>query len=336
VGCWTWGTILEVCNAYPGWEKSYVERGHQAYHRRIAELPGYHGRNVAARQELRDRLSRAQRRGLSEHEILRVALTSDQMRVELARIDREINGTPLDSLGGLSPDQFAAQYAGPIERFDDEATLYLMFAEGAERIVGKEGVHYENVDFWEHALIPLMKQPVWAAETTAMGRLAIFTADRKRFICIAINPEREGKDRREMATLARQAQARFIKEGRKAIGGARKKITAQVVANAIDEMNVPRPSPSLRLIHDVQAPERAAVSLASRALEDAAAGLSRSIAGLPEYNLDELSEQNWARYTKLIKKSSQVWSEEEALFMRVYSNTPACRLRLEETQERSA
>jgi Mu transposase-like protein len=333
------GTLLEICNAYSGWEKAYIERGHQGYHRRFVELPGYHGRNVAVRQELRDRMSRAQRRGLTEREILHVALTSDQMRVELARIDRELNDTPLDALGGLSPNRFAAQHAGPMRPSSyDEAILYLMFAPGAERIVGKEGIAYENVDFWHRKLIPLIKQPVFVAETHD-GRLAVYTADRKKFICVAENPERVGKDRREMAILARQAQARFVVEGRKAIGGACKKITAQVVASALDEVNAnarTTPVSSLRLVHDTAAPERAAVSLASRALEDAAAGLSQSLAGPPMYNLDDLSEQNWRRYTKLTNKPSSAWSEEDGLFMRVYSNTPACRLRLEELRERSA
>jgi hypothetical protein len=329
------GTRHIICHAYSGWEKPHVERGFGEVQRRIAELQGYHGRDVASRQELRDRLSRAERRGLDERDVLRVALKGEQLRMELARIRDELNDTP--GSDGLSPRQRASQHK--VRRFDDAPLLYLMFAEGAERIVGKEGVRYENADFWDNLLIPFIKQAVWVAETGDMGRLCVFTADRKKSIAIAENPERAGKDRREMAILARQAQGRFIREGGRAIGSARKRITPQVVADAVQDINRTRAvaSPSLRLVHDNENPERAALAIASRALEDAAADLSSTTAaGIRSSDLDKLHDQNWTRYQQLQKRPMSGWGDEDREFVAVYSKSAAFAIEMRYLRERSA
>jgi hypothetical protein len=216
--------------------------------------------------------------------------------------------------------------------------LYLLFAEGAERIVGKEGIAYENVDFWSNKLLPFLKQRVWVAETADMGRLCVFTADRRKFICFADNAECCGRDRREMALLARQAQARFIREGRKAIGSARKRITAQVVADATNEIaNRAAASPTLRLVHDEAHPERATLAVASRALEDAAADLSSATMGAGvRSDLEDLHERNWARYQRLRKKPTSEWSDGDHEFVAVYTNSVSFRVEMQHRQEKSA
>jgi hypothetical protein len=319
------GTELIVCHAFSGWEKGVVERGFQEIQRRIAELPGYCGPNVAIRQELRDRVSRARRHGLSDHEILRVALTSKQLRPELARIEC-LNDAPTSALSGLSPNQFAAQYAArhKLPRpFADASLLYLLFAQGAERIIGKEGIAYERADFWTDSLIPWMKQRIWVAETSNMGILAVYTADRKRFIDYAVNAERVGRDRREMALLARQAQARFVKEGRKAIGTARNRITAPVVADAVHDISSrTATSPGLRLVHDTDRPEQAAVAVASRALSRVGSDLSAASAPT-ETRVDDLAARRQAHYQKLIRIPAEQRTEEQTQWLAVFEHFDA-------------
>jgi hypothetical protein len=276
-GCADMGTRIDPCNAYAAWEKGDVERDVGTVQRRIAELPGSCGPNVAIRQELRERLTMAARRGLDDRAILGVQLTLDQFKVELQRIEDEINNSYHSGLG-MSPNAFAAQYVaehGGPARFDDEPTLRMIFGKGDFRVVGKEGIAYESIYFWCNELIPFIGRRVFVIETSSMGLLTVLSEDRTERIGVAINAERADKDRREMAISARSAQRRFVSEGRAALKSVRKKIKPHVVADAINEIMPSSPAPT-PLRSSYPTPQAAAAAMAARALQDSARHLSLS------------------------------------------------------------
>lgn len=268
------GTNHVVNDPYSGWQKGDVERAIGAVQTRIANLAGYCGPNVAVRQELRERLAMADRRGLDDREVLGVQLTFDEFKLKLQEIERDINDSVHRDLG-MSPNQFRARFKGPVQRFDDELTLRMVFGKGGFRVVKKEGVNYEGIWFWHVDLIPFIGRRVFVVETGDMGLLMVLTENRGEEIAVAVNLDRVGKARRDMAILARTAQRRFVKEGRAALRSVRAKIKAGVVADAITEVRADSPLPTTALLPKYPTPQAAAAAVAARALHAAAADLSR-------------------------------------------------------------
>jgi transposase InsO family protein len=319
---------------YCGWRKPFVENGFGSLRNRIAELPGYCGNNVAARQEIRSRLSMPARRGLSEAEILSVSLTVAQFRSEIARVEGELNSTPSSGLMGLSPDGKAAQFDGEIVRYEDEAALRMILARGQTRVVGKEGIKYEGADFWADELVSYIGRTVGVIALADMGRLLVCSADRAHFITIAENPERTGKDRQVMALSAGLAQRRFIKDARKAIRGTKKKITAAVVADVLAAQSGLDP----QLIITGNALRRAADEIAARGREAAPAAArptpsAQEIAEWEERNAKREAERPLREFENDDSSLDNLWvgivregrelSEIERQFLARYNNSPA-------------
>src|SRR5690606_6465766 len=93
---------------------------------------------------------------------------------------------------------------------DDERALDMLLAEAPDtegiRTVGKKGLRVENTHFIAPELGAYVGERVHVRLDPAdMGRIIVYTLDMK-FICVAVAPEREGIDRREIGIAAKKIQ----------------------------------------------------------------------------------------------------------------------------------
>lgn len=228
-----------TCEPYSPEQKPHVERGiGTIQHSLMPVLPGYTGHDVAARQAIRSRHTMAKRRGLSEAELIGVALDGAQLQqLADAWVEHGYHLTEHDGLGGRTPAEVAAAWAGRETRIADERQLdLLLMPAGGLRTVGKKGIQVEGADFWAPELIPFVgtgERFEVRLDPEDMGRVWVFRPDPFAFVAIARNPEREGLSRRELAAEAAALQRRWLAEGKRQLAAARGKIRPQDVAAAL-------------------------------------------------------------------------------------------------------
>jgi putative transposase len=212
-------------------------------HQLLALLPGYAGHNVAERQALRARTSFAARFGAPAQKIFAVKLTPGELQQKLDSWAAHLYGNRAHAgIAGKTPNQAAAAWAGEVRHIANERALAIIAEEAVARRIGRDGIRIAGARF-----VPTtssINEYVGHVGETALcfpdpagdlGRYLLFleTPRGREFIATVENSERRGRDRGELALLARQAQDQFIRMGRADLRRLRRRIKPETLADAI-------------------------------------------------------------------------------------------------------
>ncbi len=197
--------------------KPHVERFFRTFSHSIVELlPGYIGHNVADRKAIEARRTFAQRLMKQGADPVEINMSSDDFQKICDRwVTAMYHHNPHSSLGGKTPAQMAREWSGPVRRIANERALDILLCPAADgegtRIVGKKGVKVESAWFFAPELAGHEDQQVRVLLDRAdFGTVHVFGVDGV-FICRAINPDRTGHDRAEIAAKAKAVQSKVIR-----------------------------------------------------------------------------------------------------------------------------
>jgi putative transposase len=340
---------IEIANVAPyrGDLKPFVESMIREIQRICAMLPGYAGRSVQMRERLRGRLTMAQRRGLSEQEILQVSMTDEELEARLDHwLSKVYANTPHSGLNGVTPNQMLARWiesGGEVRRIADEVALSGLLSDGGVRRVGKKGVEMDSATFCAPELGGWIGKDVWAARHADLGKLVIYSLTEPReFLCVAIASERLGIDRREVAIAAKIVQRSVVKNVRRS---ARQMLGShtplhQAIADAaqlapgIDAPAVDYQTPALAASRAAMDAIDAQMRPAVAHLDEEAIARGREVsARIIERNnqiVDERAEADadWARYCALRAEGEHQIADDDRAWMRSYETSSEARSRL--------
>jgi len=329
------GIVHETSKPYCPWEKPHVERAIGTLnHCFFPALPGYTGHNVATRQAIREQKPFSERLGETERDAFSVELSADELAGLIdAWVDRKYEPVAHDGLilrdtkggnvGGWlgrpdqpqaivhrrSPADMAAEWAGPIKTIVDERALDLLLAPAAgDRTVTKKGIRVEGARFWDDALIPL----AGTGETVDvfyhpedMGQVYVYRADPWQFLCVAVNLERLGLKRADVAATARARQRKFIAQRRKELKGLSKPLTPRrAVEMVLRDQDDPDGSNVIRLQRAPSNAQQPPSSLHSTPQLAAAGDAARAHAPLQARDLTPAEQAAHARVREHLRASS--------------------------------
>ncbi|MDL2320743.1 DDE-type integrase/transposase/recombinase [Desulfosarcina sp. OttesenSCG-928-B08] len=210
-----------LCPPFTPEKKPHIERFFHTFSHSIVEiLPGYIGHNVADRKAIESRRTFAQRLMKNGADPVAVTLSSDEFQ---GLCDRWVNAVyhhnSHSGLGGKTPALVAREWTGEIRRISNERALDMLLcpapSNNGVRHVSKKGIEVENAYFMAVELVGYEGESVQVRlDHTDFGTIHVFTLDGD-FICQAINPDRTGHDRAEMAAKVRAAQNQVIREAAK-------------------------------------------------------------------------------------------------------------------------
>lgn len=225
----------DVTNPYSGWEKPFIERFFRTFAHGLAELvDGYCGHNVADREKINARKTFAERL-LEKREkgkdkaCIEVALTSEQFQAFMDQWVNAVYERNLHSTLGCTPFEKFTQHRQVIKRLDDERILDVLLApvpgNKGFRTITKEGIKVERSHFIHAELGGYVGERVFCRYNPQdVGKIFVFHALHKHFICEAVDPEIAGQAiTMEHAGEAKRIQRAALREERKAVKAAAKK-----------------------------------------------------------------------------------------------------------------
>ena len=218
-------------------QKPFIERFNGTLmHGLFETLPGYIGHNVADRQAIESRRAFSARLGKSD-KVLSVELSAEQLQAKTDDWCEHVYGDrPHSGIARSTPNQIAAQWVeegGEVRRVRSERALDLLLGSGELRMVGKEGIRVAGARFFAIELVPFIGKSVLAIADDDMGRLYVYSQQPREFVCVAVNLDRLGQSRTEMAILAKAAQTRLVSEMRKTTRRMKARIKPELVADEV-------------------------------------------------------------------------------------------------------
>lgn len=235
------GIGQHICAPFTPEQKACVERTIGTLQRGFMELqPGYIGHSVAERKAIEGRKAFARRLGQTDADAFCVELTAEELQ---RRIDDWVEHVyahqPHEGLGGKTPFEVRAAYRGRISRLDGDgagALDFLLMAppDRPTRIMGKKGIRVGNIDYYmrDAAVLPGTEVHV-RLDPDDLGRVYLYADNPWTFLGPAINPERTGLSRAEVAAEVKSAQAAVVAQAKKDI---RRKMRAFSVASISELM----------------------------------------------------------------------------------------------------
>jgi putative transposase len=226
-----------LCPPFTPEKKPHIERFFKTFSHSIVELlPGYIGHCVADRKAIEARRSVAQRLMKQGSDPVEINLSSTEFQEICNRWTRAMyHYNPHSSLNGKMPVQVARDWIGPLRRISDERALDILLSpapsDGGIRQVGKKGIAVENAFFIAPELAGHEGKSVQVLlDRTDYGTVYVRSLDGK-FICKAVNPDRKGFDRAEIASQAKAVQKKVMRE----LSGQVKKIARKAGTRFIHE-----------------------------------------------------------------------------------------------------
>jgi transposase InsO family protein len=201
--------------------KPFIERAFRTFAHDLVELlPGYIGHDVAGRKAIEARRSFAERL-MGKASVVELRLSAAEFQTFAddwcsQRYEHRVHGSLR-----TTPALQAAKHTTTIRRIGDERALDVLLApvagDSGRRTVTKKGIRLDNGTFIAPALGSLVGEVVECrADPADAGRIYVFDAD-GRFVCIAVDPDREGVSREAIAEAARRLAARELRERKDAI-----------------------------------------------------------------------------------------------------------------------
>jgi putative transposase len=249
---------------------------------RLRELePGFRGHTVSQKQALRSRLGFQERRALTQAQIAGARLTLEQARSRLRELLLAENNRPRASLGGRSPNQIIAEFSD-LPRVSDRRALDVALLPLESRTVGREGIHFAGGLYGAAELGPMVGDKVLVArDVDDVGRLVVFAERQhhaRQFVCVAVDLDRLGASRKELAVAARQLQRQAVTAYRTHLRKLKRRIKPELIADELRRRGAEAGERALALLppgvsHTTPALEAAAE--AARALDCLAAPRAR-------------------------------------------------------------
>lgn len=207
---------VELSAPFSPEQKGHIERAVKTFQHDLAPLlPGYIGHNVRDRKVIEERKAFSQRLGQDDAGAFCVELTAKELQ---SYCDDWANGRyaqrPHSGIGGATPFQMAASFAGSVRRIEDVRALDLLLAPAAGgdgiRTVGKKGVRIDG----SYYLTPILAETrVFARmDPEDLGRAWLFSEDGAEYLGEAICPELAGVDPIIALAEARAANKRRLEE----------------------------------------------------------------------------------------------------------------------------
>ena len=207
-----------LCPHFTPEDKPHIERFFKTFSHSIVELlPGYIGHSVADRKAIEARRSFSQRLMNQGSDPVNINLSSHEFQDICNRWTRAMYHYNVhSSLDGKTPVQMAREWTGPLRRISDERALDILLSpapsDGGIRQVGKKGIAVENAFFIAPELAGHEGESVQVLlDRTDFGTVFVRSLQGK-FICKAVNPDRKGFDRAEIAAQAKAVQKKVIRE----------------------------------------------------------------------------------------------------------------------------
>lgn len=206
-------TRHQLCKPFASEEKGVVECVFRTFqHDLIPMLPGFAGHNVAQRQQIRGRLSFAERFG-NQDAAIGASLTVDQLQVFAndwcATIyeHRPHSGLPVNAQTGdhHSPFSLATSYRGAVRRIEDERTVDVLLAEPIVRSVGKKGIAIDREHYFCQEIIPYVGQEVHVRrDPTDLGAIVVHDIGNGQFVGVAHCLNRLGLSRQDFIAIKKE------------------------------------------------------------------------------------------------------------------------------------
>lgn len=209
------GVEQVVSGPFQPWKKAFVERAIKTFqHHFTPIMPGFIGHSVADRKMIESAKSFAANLGTDKSVKLNVQMTHTELQEHINNwVDGYYHQKPHKSLGGYTPFAKVASSTEKPRMVESERALDVLFAPVAGlRRVGKEAIRVEGAHFWHNDLALYMGKDVYVRlNPDDMGRIYVFDTDHT-FICEAVNYDRLGADRAEVAAAAKAIQKKVISE----------------------------------------------------------------------------------------------------------------------------
>lgn len=212
----------QLCTPFSPEQKPFVERFLGTFSHDIVELlPGYIGHSVADRQTIRARQTFAQRM-MKRGEVVEIKMSSAEFQKLCDRwVDAMYHQDAHGGLGGKTPAQVARAWMGPVRRISNVAALDMLMCEApggdGMRTIGKKGVQTDNGFYIAAEMAGHEGERVLVLyDSTDWGTVRCFTVGAdggQKYLCTAIDAERAGVDRAEVAAVVRATQNRVMREG---------------------------------------------------------------------------------------------------------------------------
>jgi len=240
------------------------------------QLPGFAGANVQQRQELRNYFAMSDRRGRDDRDLLGVKLTNAELELEIDRyLTRVYPYSPHAGLGGMTPaaklqEQIAAGLVARKISGDRQSALAVLYlCEGVRRKVTGEGIAFDGVQHWTHALVPWIDKWVLVNRCANPEELLVYSeSEPRRFIGIAESTAHlHGESRQALAIEAKIIQKRRKKRVRAAARQLRRDSDEDIFSLIVNASPAGLPEiPSVEVTTpSIQAGVEAAAALAERA-----------------------------------------------------------------------
>lgn len=233
------GIEQSVCTPFTPEGKGFVERVFRTLqHDLMPLLPGFIGHNVADRSKIEGSKAFGQRLGDSDAETFAIDMNACELQDYIDEWAKHRYGDRIHGSIKESPNKRAANWVGSIKKIENERVLDVLLSPIASgkgyRKVTKSGIRTENTTFIAAALGVYIGQQVFVRHNPDdLGRIYVFTAETKEFICEAVNPESMGISRREVSIEAKAAQKKVLKEKRKEIKSIQRTIKPRDMVETI-------------------------------------------------------------------------------------------------------
>jgi transposase InsO family protein len=250
--------------------KGNVERAIGTFQRSLAGLPGFIGHSVADRKVIENRKAFSKRIGADPAELFEVDMDLAEFQAWCDDWSDKIYATtPHEGLGGRTPFEMAASYAGKVRHIENAAALDVLLApapgKDGLRTVTKTGIRINGSHYLTGAAMP--GATVFCRMAPAdFGRILLFEPDGESFIGEAHCPELAGLDPVETIARVKAAQKAFMDERVRPIRAEMKKIGPRAIADAVRRQGEKRAAkliafPQRRETHSTPALEAAETAL---------------------------------------------------------------------------
>ncbi len=229
----------DLCDPFSPEQKPFVERALGTFSHDIVELlPGYVGHNVADRKAIEARRSFSQRLMKQGADPLNVNMTASEFQDICNRwVDAIYHYNPHSGLNGKTPEQTAREWTEPVRKIKNERALDILLspapAGDSFRIIGKKGVKVSGGEYIAPEMAGYEGQRVKVLLDAAdLGGVYVYT-ESGEFLCRAIDPERAGISRKDLAYMVNKAQKKVMTDGRKELKKLAKKTETKLIHREI-------------------------------------------------------------------------------------------------------
>ncbi|MBW2562088.1 MAG: DDE-type integrase/transposase/recombinase, partial [Deltaproteobacteria bacterium] len=209
----------QLCPPFSPEKKPHIERFFRTFSHGLVELlPGYVGHNINDRKAIEARRTFAQRLMSQGHDPIDIKMTADEFQ-QLCDdwCNAMYHHEPHSSLGGKTPMEMVREWTDPVRRITDERALDVLLyvtpdGDGLRKI-GKKGVKVHRGHYYAYEMIGHEDEYVRVlCDPTDFGVVYCYQ-QAGEFLCRAVDLERKGIDRAELAAKARREQKRVYSEG---------------------------------------------------------------------------------------------------------------------------